>query len=314
MPKQLLQLWRRVPYCYPFVPDEALCLQNSHRLRALPCPRGRVREIRAMCLCRSKCEAAAVIVGLLRPHPLLPFCNCFGPSACVATKRKADSLDVDVVDKPMTSDQQVKYAREIGTSRPTKLARDSAIQSHPSRGGSQGFPVSERCFLIDYWVNKLPVPKSRIRSIQRWIKNGVLPLRQSGNKVNSTIRGEHLLLLAMFKKIYPQASNPESACYIAEHSTDGRVLTNGEVTKGLRFLNMTRKKGSTTAYQAFTPKNMWLHYCFWNCKAPGGIMGIPRHLLTDGDEMAIMIDDANQSYGHAVKGARVCKVGHYGRG
>ena len=43
-------------------------------------------------------------------------------------------------------------------------------------------------------------------------------------------------------------------------------------------------------------------------------MGIPRHLLTDGDEMAIMIDDANQSYGHAVKGARVRKVGHYGRG
>ena len=35
-------------------------------------------------------------------------------------------------------------------------------------------------------------------------------------------------------------------------------------------------------------------------------MGIPRHLLTDGDEMAIMIDDANQSYGHAVKGAHVC--------
>ena len=193
--------------------------------------------------------------GSSTPPPSASFA-IVSASACVATKRKADSLDVDVVDKPMTSDQQVKYAREIGTSRPTKLARDSAIQSHPSRGGSQGFPVSERCFLIDYWVNKLPVPKSRIRSIQRWIKNGVLPLRQSGNKVNNTIRGEHLLLLAMFKKTYPQASNPESACYIAEHSTDGRVLTNGEVTKGLRFLNMTRKKGSTTAYQAFTPKNI----------------------------------------------------------
>ena len=30
--------------------------------------------------------------------------------------------------------------------------------------------------------------------------------------------------------------------------------------------------------------------------------------------MAIIIDDANMKYGHAVKGARVRKVGHYGRG
>ena len=99
--------------------------------------------------------------------------------AGAATKRKADSLDVGAVDKPMASDQQVKYAREIGTSRPLKLARDSAIQSHPSRGGLRGFSVSERCLMIDMWVNKLPVPQSRIRSIQRWIKEGVLPLRQT---------------------------------------------------------------------------------------------------------------------------------------
>ena len=153
----------------------------------------------------------------------------------------------------MNADQLVKFSRQLGTSRPTNLVRDSVIRSHPSRGGSNGFPVTERQLLCNMWLLGLPVPRSRVRSIQRWLKNGVLPLRQTGNRGSSVIRGEHLFLLTVFKKIYPHASRSEGACFVASHSTDGRVLTDAEVTRAMQLLNMTRKKGSTTAYQAFTP-------------------------------------------------------------
>ena len=95
----------------------------------------------------------------------------------VAMKRKDASYETEADVQPMNADQQTKFARQVGASRPRQLVRDSAIQSHPSRGGSRGFPVSERLTLTDMWAKGLPVPKSRVRSIQRWIKEGVLPLR-----------------------------------------------------------------------------------------------------------------------------------------
>ena len=195
-------------------------------------------------------------------------------SASVSRKCNDISIERDMTGKSMNADQLVKFSRQLGTSRPTNLVRDSVIRSHPSRGGSNGFPVTERQLLCNMWLLGLPVPRSRVRSIQRWLKNGVLPLRQTGNRGSSVIRGEHLFLLTVFKKIYPHASRSEGACFVASHSTDGRVLTDAEVTRAMRLLNMTRKKGSTRAYQAFTPKNMYCHFCFWNFKAPGGIYGV----------------------------------------
>ena len=77
---------------------------------------------------------------------------------------------------------------------------------------------------------------------------------------------------------------------------------------------MTRKRASTTAYQAFTPQNPRLHHRFWTYPSPAGINGTPRKVLLDADECAIELKDANLNYGHAVKGMRVRKVGNYGRG
>ena len=36
--------------------------------------------------------------------------------------------------------------------------------------------------------------------------------------------------------------------------------------------------------------------------------------MIDCDEMALVISDANENYGHAVKNLRVCKIGNYDRG
>jgi len=99
-----------------------------------------------------------------------------------------------------------------------------------------------------------------------------------------------------FKLIWPQATREECSAFIAIYSSDGRVLTNTEVTKGNKHLDLTLKKGSTTAYQAFTPKNTYLHFCFWNFDFPGEINDVPMERLMDRDEMAFHLGDASKSY------------------
>ena len=48
--------------------------------------------------------------------------------------------------------------------------------------------------------------------------------------------------------------------YFLATSTANTEITSANVKR----INLTTKKGSTKAYQAFTPKNTHLHFCFWN--------------------------------------------------
>ena len=79
-------------------------------------------------------------------------------------------------------------------------------------------------------------------------------------------------------------------------------------------MDMTRKKAYTTTYQAFTLKNLKQHWRFSNLPFPAGIATISQRELIDCDEMALVISDANENYGHAVKNLCVCKIGNYCRG
>ena len=92
------------------------------------------------------------------------------------------------------------------------------------------------------------------------------------------------------------------------------MYTRQEIGDTIKDMEMTRKKASTTAYQAFTPDNLRYHHRFWNYDMPAGIKGTPRRTLIDVDECAIELKAVNENYGHAVKGLRVRKIGNYGRG
>ena len=227
---------------------------------------------------------------------------------------KAHSASRGSTKSAVSAEVMAKHRRSIGAPRKKSVIRYSAVRPHYSRGGSAGAPMSERLLLQDLWEKGKHVPKSRVRSIQRWIKEGIIPLKQTGNKDSGVVRGEHLFLLASFKKIFPQARARHCSCFIAVNASDGRVLTDQEINMALKCLGMTRKKASTTAYEAFTSKNLYIHHCFWRYDAPAGVRNRRRERLLDGDEMAIRLADANENYGHAVKGLTVRKVGHYGRG
>ena len=213
-----------------------------------------------------------------------------------------------------SEDELATLRKNIGMPRKDGVDRDLSLGKDPSRGGSEGYDLPFRELLIDLYQSGQPIPLSNLRSVQRWIKNGTARKRKTGNKASSSMGGIHIFLLAIYKRIYPQASRPQCAVFIATYSEDGRVFTNGEISKGLRKLKMTKKRASTTAYKAFTPTNEYLHYCFWKMNFPAGVNDIRRKYLCDGDEMSVVLGDASLSFGHAVKGCRVRKGGNYGRG
>jgi hypothetical protein len=59
-----------------------------------------------------------------------------------------------------------------------------------------------------------------IRSIQRWTAYGILPFWMTGNKSTVTMSGQHLLLLVIFKLIWPQSTIVEAIAFIANKSDD----------------------------------------------------------------------------------------------
>ena len=133
-------------------------------------------------------------------------------------------------------------------------------------------------------------------------------------KQTQAMVGHHRFLLAIFKKIYPQAKHSHSATFIAIHSHDHCVFTDNVISKALRDTNMTRKRASTTDFQAFTPINLKRHYNFWHRSFPAGIADVLQKYLLDAYEMGIIISDICASYGHAVNNCWVQKLGNYGRG
>mmetsp|Transcript_21310 Transcript_21310/g.46250 ORF Transcript_21310/g.46250 Transcript_21310/m.46250 type:complete len:251 (+) Transcript_21310:345-1097(+) len=207
-----------------------------------------------------------------------------------------------------------EYRRSHGMSKSIRVEREGIAEApHPRRGGSRGYPHSERIRMLDMWKKGMPVPKDMLSSIRRWAKRPV-PFEMTGGVKSSSMTGHHRFLLAIFKKIYPQASRKECAAFVAVHSVNNQVFTDMDISRALKDMNMTRKKASTTAYQAFTPKNLHLHFRFWTYSFPAGIIGVRRKDLLDVDEMALQLEDANVNYGHAVRNCRVRKIGNYGRG
>ena len=110
-------------------------------------------------------------------------------------------------DAALSPDERVDYLQKICAPRERQSSRSKAGSApHPSKGGSAGYPVPLREILVNLYKDGKYVPPTMKRSIQRWIKDGVEPKRQTGNKRKTVMMGEHLFLLAFFKLIWPQAT------------------------------------------------------------------------------------------------------------
>lgn len=217
----------------------------------------------------------------------------------------------------LTEGERAQQRRLDRIARVDAVPRDGNTRRHPSFGGSRGYDLFHQNQLKDDYEAGRPVPRSMVRSIQRWLQKealGIGPLRMTGNKGTYGLAGEYLLLLVMYKMVWPHAHYIECSAFLANESTNGEIFTEKEISKALVGLGYTQKVTSTIAYQAFTPRNLLRRELFFSRPYPVGIFGTPRRLLIDVDEFGVHRNDANRKRGSSLKGLYIRKPGHYDRG
>jgi hypothetical protein len=204
-------------------------------------------------------------------------------------------------------DKQAKVRRDMGMTRASQVTRTS--KPNPANGGSTGY---------DTWFREQQVAKFEngedvdvgIASIYRW-RERMLAFRATGNKTSSTLVGEDQLLMVFLLFAYPAAQEDEIAAFI--YDSGGKIYERSQISKRLKELKMTKKKGSTEAYQAFTERNILKCRRFWSHPPPLGVVGIPRSRLIDVDECGFDISQTNRTSGHGHTTIRLRKPGHYSR-
>ena len=141
--------------------------------------------------------------------------------------------------------------------------------------------------------------------------------RRNGNVTAAVLRGHDLLLLALYRVIqHPKATHAEinAFLYRANFSDPAfRFYSHSQLSRAEKVLKMTRKKGSTIAYQAFLPVNIMKRWRFWNLPYPLGIADIRRQDMIDIDETGIFLETADRASGKAFVGGRVESGGPYSK-
>ena len=138
---------------------------------------------------------------------------------------------------------------------------------------------------------------------------------KKGNGEKYVLMGEHLQLLAIHRSLFPKANADEVIAFIQQYSSYAhRPYSRDDIYTRDKMLGLTRKKGSTTAMQALTDKNILRRQLFWSRQYPVGIHGTPRGSLIDIDESGWCLKATNRSHGKSLRGTRVREPGAYGHG
>ena len=186
--------------------------------------------------------------------------------------------------------------------------------SHPSLGGSHGYPLWfrrdvlywDQRFGLDYVIACFEVSEA---SVRRWRARDI-PLQQTGNHDKEMLTGMDQFLLVSSLFLYPRASGDEVAIFIsANGGTAG--LSRSAISSRLMELNMTRKRASLEAYAAYLPRNRQRCAIFFALPPPVGIHGVPFFRLIDFDEAKFCLEGCESKYGHALTCVRVRDTGHY---
>lgn len=155
------------------------------------------------------------------------------------------------------------------------------------------------------------------KSLQRWILGGCIRKKKAGGPRKTNFVGIEQLLLALIRLAYPRATADQIRTWFAMNSPRRaitRLCDRVTVTRAEQALGLTRKLGSTTAFQAFTPYNMMRRRLFWSRPWPLSRLGIPRADLVDIVEAGAFTKQvANQKRGKAPKNVRVRAPGVYSK-
>ncbi|KAL7502124.1 hypothetical protein ACHAXN_000189, partial [Cyclotella atomus] len=84
------------------------------------------------------------------------------------------------------------------------------------------------------------------------------PCRRTGNKPATALRDHNIVFLILYRIAYPKCSAAQINAYLYRVNYGDvlfRFYTKSQISKAERCIGLTRKRGSTTAYQAFLPIN-----------------------------------------------------------
>ena len=220
---------------------------------------------------------------------------------------------------------------EVSHHPPLKTATEEA--PHPSSAGrGDGYPTALRDMAMHVnaskqsndpiftELRKLQKYPSK-RSVNRWENREatlghIRPFRRTGNVRASVFHDHNLLLLALFRITYPKATANEVNVFLYKsnyRSMEFRFYAASQITEAEKRIGLTRKKGSTTAFQALLPANKEKRWMFWNLPYPFGIADIRRRDMIDLDEGGIELSDAERNFGKAYIGKRVKQSGLYSK-
>ena len=82
---------------------------------------------------------------------------------------------------------------------------------------------------------------------------------RSGNKWGTVLCDQDLILLALYRVVYPKAQQAEINAYLYRSNFGNpgwRFYSKSQITKAEHQIGLSRKAGSTTAYQALLPINI----------------------------------------------------------
>lgn len=139
---------------------------------------------------------------------------------------------------------------------------------------------------------------------------------KQGNNRSTVVRGEALIRLSMWKRMYPRATAHETNAFLWNSSPNlhgqRRFYSQSQITHAEDKLGLSLKVSATTARQAMLPINILKRRNFWNLPYPFGIANIARQDLIDLDEAAVFLETVNRSRGKSYIGTRCREVGLYG--
>ena len=120
----------------------------------------------------------------------------------------------------------------------------------------------------------------------------------------------------MYRIVFPKATAAEVNAFLYRANYGNlhfRFYSSAQITEAEKRIHLTRKKGSTTAYQALLPINIQKRWAFWNLPYPYGIADIRRQDIIDLDECGVEVMSGDRSWGKAYVGKRVGQPGAYGK-
>ena len=145
----------------------------------------------------------------------------------------------------------------------------------------------------------------------------VRPCRRTGNKRTDKIAGQDLVYLAIYRVIYPKCTIAEINAFLYRANIMNPFFSfysPSQISRTEAMIGLSRKKGSTTAYQAFYEVNLEKRFNYWNYPYPLGIADIHRSKVIDLDECGVFLETtANRKYGKAYSGLRVRDEGPYSK-